>query len=227
MTTVRIRRPRLDDERDRMMAGDHSGISPLFGAYGAKSPAVIAIVGRSGSGKTTLIEALVPNLASRGFRVGVIKHHHRGHDFDLADKDTDRFSRSGAEVVVGMSPVQVAVFRATKHPAEIEAIVRDHMSDADLVLIEGGRSSTYPKIEVHRAANSDELLCDPTELCAIVSDAGWSAPIPVLDIDAVLISRRVHCGACLHASNSECRPLTSDFRRQTSDIPNCELYSDA
>lgn len=186
-----------------MMASDHSGISPLFGTSREKSPAVIAIVGRSGSGKTTLIEALVPNLTRRGFRVGVIKHHHRDSDFDVADKDTDRFSRTGAEVVVGMSPVQVAVFRTTEQPVEINVVVRDHMSDADLVLIEGGRSSSYPKIEVHRAANSDELLCNPTELCAIVSDTSWSVSVPVLDLDASSAIAGFIAGlACTHPAAS-------------------------
>ncbi len=185
------------------MVNGHSKISPLFGAYAERSPAVLAIVGRSGSGKTTLIEALIPSLTDRGFRVGVIKHHHRGSDFDVADKDTDRFSRIGAAVVVGMSPVQVAVFRATKHPAEIDTIIRDQMSDADLVLIEGGRSSTYPKIEVHRTANSDDLLCNVTELDAIVSDTSWSVPIPVLDVAATsLIAGFIAGLACTHPTAS-------------------------
>ena len=34
----------------------------------------VAISGYSGSGKTTLIEALLPRLATRGLRVGVLKH---------------------------------------------------------------------------------------------------------------------------------------------------------
>ncbi|MCZ7533693.1 MAG: molybdopterin-guanine dinucleotide biosynthesis protein B [Acidimicrobiia bacterium] len=185
------------------MSNGQSDIFPLFGGYGETSPAVVAIVGRSGSGKTTLIEALVPNLAHRGFRVGVIKHHHRSSAFDLADKDTDRFSRSGAEVVVGMSPVQVAVFRAPSRSPDIDAVVCAHMADADLVLIEGGRSSTYPKIEVHRADNSNDLLCDPTELSAIVSDASWSVSVPVLDPTAVSAIAGFIAGlACTHPTAS-------------------------
>ena len=35
---------------------------------------VISIVGKTDSGKTTLIEKLIPELASRGIRVGTIKH---------------------------------------------------------------------------------------------------------------------------------------------------------
>lgn len=182
-----------------MISHEHSGISPLFGTYGEQPPAIVAIVGRSGSGKTTLIEALVPDLMCRGFRVGVIKHHHRDSAFDVADKDTGRFSRSGAEIVVGMSPAQVAVFRTPSRSPEIDSVVGEHMTDADLVLIEGGRSSTYPKIEVHRADNSDDLLCDPTELCAIVSDASWSVGVPVLDPAAVSAIAGFIAGlACTH-----------------------------
>ena len=45
-----------------------------------KYPDVIAVSGEKNSGKTTLIEAVLPILAARGYRVAVIKHD--GHSFE-------------------------------------------------------------------------------------------------------------------------------------------------
>ena len=137
----------------------------------------ISIVGRSDSGKTTLIEALVPRLKHHGLVVGIIKHHHRTELFDVPGKDTYRFASSGADVIVGVSPLQTAVFTPRSGDYDLESAIETHLGSADVVLIEGYKRGDYPKIEVHRSERSPDLLCEPDDIWALVSDRTW-------DIDA-------------------------------------------
>ncbi len=55
----------------------------------------------------------------------------------------------------------------------------------DVVLTEGYKRGVYPKIEVHRTARSESLICSPEELTAIVSDRDWELGVPRFDLDDV------------------------------------------
>lgn len=91
-------------------------------------PLIVQVTGDSGSGKTRVIEHAVRRLARRRLRVAVVKHSH--HSPDLASKDTDRFSRAGADVVVFASNPSFALFRAD--PGRIVRAL-----PVDVVLVEG------------------------------------------------------------------------------------------
>jgi molybdopterin-guanine dinucleotide biosynthesis protein MobB len=147
-------------------------------------PPVVAVVGRSGSGKTTLLSRLVPSLRSRGFLVGVVKHHGHATPFDTPGKDTYRLSEAGADVVIGVSSVQVALFAPRR---EVDGLTQalSLIGDVDLVLAEGFSSSQLPRIEVHRSGRSDSLLSAPEDLIAIVSDAPWDLGPPVFSPDSM------------------------------------------
>jgi len=146
-------------------------------------PMIISIVAKSGTGKTTLLEKLLPELKAHGLRVGVLKHHSHLSSFDVPGKDTHRLAEAGAEVVVGASPVQVAVFRRQPGSADLDAVIREHFIGMDLVLTEGYKRGSYPKIEVHRSERSNELLCDVNEILALVTDHPWNLPVPQFDLD--------------------------------------------
>lgn len=155
-------------------------------------PRVVSVVAKSGTGKTTFMEKLIPKLKARGLRVGVLKHHGHPTPFDAPGKDTYRLAQAGADVVVGASAVQIAIFRQLEHPApskgedgatDLDAIIARHLGDVDLVLTEGYKRGPYPKIEIHRAARSPELLCQPDELLALVSDVSWPLAIPQFGLE--------------------------------------------
>jgi len=144
---------------------------------------VVSIVAKSGTGKTTLLAALLPLLKERGLRVGVLKHHSHVSSFDTPGKDTYRFAEAGADIVIGASPVQVAIFKRQNASADLDAVIAENFDGMDLVLVEGYRRGTYPKIEIHRAARSAELLCDPEEMLALVTDRRWDLPIRQIDLN--------------------------------------------
>lgn len=106
---------------------------------------ILVITGRSNSGKTTLIEALVPELRNRGYRVGVIKHLGSPLTLDQKGKDTDRFWEAGVEALGVLAPDRtLLMWRETGDSPEGLAA----QMDVDIVLAEGFKTSAHPVIVV-------------------------------------------------------------------------------
>lgn len=147
------------------------------------TPPIVSIVARSQTGKTTFIELLLPELKQAGLRVAVVKHHHHTSSFDTPGKDTHRMAEAGADLVLGISPVQVATFSREPGSADLDAVIARHCADYDLVLTEGYKRGDFPKIEVHRAQRSPELLCRFDEMLALVTDEDWDTDVPQFDLD--------------------------------------------
>jgi molybdopterin-guanine dinucleotide biosynthesis protein MobB len=161
-----------------------------------RTPPVVSFVGRSGTGKTTFLEQLLPALKKRGLRVGILKHHAHRSGFDVPGKDTYRLAAAGADIVVGASPVQTAVFIQENGSQNVMAVIRRHLSDVDIVLTEGYLRGDFAKVELHRAARAVEdgerrtLLSDPASVLAVITDEPLALPesIPQLrreDVNAV------------------------------------------
>src|SRR3977135_1523956 len=120
---------------------------------------VIGIAGWSGAGKTTLLTRVIPLLTARGLRVSTIKHAHHDFDVDQPGKDSHTHRLAGAtEVLVG-SDRRWALVDELRHDHEptLGALLRK-LSPVDLVLIEGYKAGSHPKLEVHRAAVGAPLL---------------------------------------------------------------------
>lgn len=160
-------------------------VTPLLDAYAGRAPRMpaaveprrpalapptVAFVAKSGTGKTTFLERLLPELAALGLRVGVVKHHAHPTPFDLPGKDTYRLEEAGAAIVLGACPVQVAVFRRENGSGDLDGVIAEHLGGMDLVLIEGFKRGSYPKVELHRSSWSADLLCEDEELLAIITD---------------------------------------------------------
>jgi molybdopterin-guanine dinucleotide biosynthesis protein MobB len=152
----------------------------------AEFPRVLSIVGRSGSGKTTLIEALLPWLISRGWRVGTLKHDAHASRMDHAGKDTYRTFEAGAERVAIVGPGEFAYRERLRVGANPEMLIERFFEGLDLVLAEGYKTGPWPKVEVVRAAVSREPTClrNPG-LRAFVTDVQGSFPIPVFGLQDI------------------------------------------
>ena len=141
--------------------------------------------GWSGSGKTTLIEKLIPLLVKRGLRVSLLKHAHHSFDVDHPGKDSYRHRQAGAtEVLVTSSRRWVLMheLRGEKEPS-FEEQVR-HLSPCDLLIVEGFKYASIPKLEVWRAETGEGLLHpnDP-HIVAVASDAQVQTKLPLLDLN--------------------------------------------
>lgn len=140
---------------------------------GKSSPPVIAICGVKNSGKTTLIENLIPRLSQKGCRVAVVKHD--GHQFqpDVPGTDSHRLSQAGAAGVGIFSSSRYMVVQ--EHPITFHEML-GFFPAADLILLEGGKHSAYPKIELVRSAVSAEPVCSPGALMALCTDTAFPPP---------------------------------------------------
>ena len=106
---------------------------------------VLGICGWSGSGKTTLLEALIPRLREQGLCVAVVKHETHGLDVDREGKDSDRFFRAGADVLLEGSGEAFARRHRTEREPWIRAL-GPLLADHDLVLVEGHKRTPIRKI---------------------------------------------------------------------------------
>ncbi len=132
-------------------------------------PPIISVVGQSKSGKTTLIEKLIPELKSRGYRIGTIKHSAHRLSFDKPDKDSWRHIQAGSAFTAITSPDQIVLIKPVTEEPDLNDIARLLGEDYDIILAEGFKQSNTPKLEVHRKAlgpplsNIDNLIAIATD----------------------------------------------------------------
>ena len=145
---------------------------------------VVSFVGRSNSGKTTLIGKVIAELKKRGYRVGVIQHDAHGFEIDHEGKDSWKHKKAGASTVSLSSAEKFAVIKDVDSEWPPERIIAAYLSDVDIVVAEGFKTSPFPKIEVIRKENSLKPVCaNDKRLIALATDAGLSAKVPVFDLN--------------------------------------------
>ena len=120
---------------------------------------IFGIAGHSGMGKTTLLERLVPEIASRGLVVSLIKHSHKAIDIDRPGKDSYRLRESGCKEVLLLGNDRWALMHELRGAPEPPLdYLLDRLQHCDLVLIEGFKHGNFPKLEVWRAALGKQTL---------------------------------------------------------------------
>ena len=133
---------------------------------------IFGLAGWSGSGKTTLMMALIPELVARGVTVSTLKHAHHAFDVDQPGKDSWRHRQAGAQEVMVCSQNRWALMRELRGAPEpsFDELVR-RMSPVDILLVEGFKRHSHPKIEVYRPSLGKPLLHPEDPLVvAIASD---------------------------------------------------------
>ncbi|MFI5448283.1 MAG: molybdopterin-guanine dinucleotide biosynthesis protein B [Candidatus Bathyarchaeia archaeon] len=111
-----------------------------------KSPVMIFVVGTSGSGKTTTIEYLTSHLTQLGFHVGIVKHIHEGGlNLDTRGKDTWRHARAGADLIVGVAPRELLLFKKTSSETRLDNVLSNLRSESIDVLFMEGYSANSSK----------------------------------------------------------------------------------
>ena len=153
-------------------------------------PPMVAVIGKKNSGKTTLTVRLCAELHRRGHRVMTIKHGSHTFNIDPSTTDTYRHYHEGnAERVAMAAPDKFALIVRWSDEQGPEEIAARHMADADIVVCEGFKRSSLPKIEVFREGAHRTPLYDPTDAAsrdylAIVADADVpGAMVPVIRSD--------------------------------------------
>ena len=143
----------------------------------------VAFTGPSGSGKTTLVEK-VAKILIVDQKVAIIKNDPKDKVvFDVEGKDSDKFTKTGAEVVV-TSPTRTTYFsQREKSLDELIAMINDF----DILLVEGLKTLPLPRIAIFR--NSiDESYFSCSEAIAVddtvrLSDYTIPVSIDILDLN--------------------------------------------
>ncbi|RLE51307.1 MAG: molybdopterin-guanine dinucleotide biosynthesis protein B [Candidatus Methanomethylicota archaeon] len=138
-------------------------------------------------GKTKLIENLIMEFKRRNIRVSTIKHV--SDEIDLKGKDTYRHIIAGAEVTLAISPSKSVLFTSE---INLERLIELYMPKGGLILIEGFRKSSYPKILIVKDINDlkscgvrgeiKAIVCSSTELLEKVREL---VNVPVFHFDDV------------------------------------------
>lgn len=146
---------------------------------------IYGVTGWKNSGKTGLMERLVAHFTAQGLSVSTVKHAHHRFDIDQPGKDSHRHRVAGAREVLVSSQDRWALMHenAGSEPSLAELLTR--LSAVDLVLVEGYKRDTHPKIEAHRAATGQPLIAtDDATIRAVASDTALSGlTVPVFDLD--------------------------------------------
>jgi len=147
---------------------------------------VFGIAGYKNSGKTTLVVELIQQFTQRGLKVATLKHAHHDFDVDQPGKDSYQHREAGAAevmVVSGRRWAHIREFGDEPEPGFDEALAQ--LGEVDLVLVEGYKHGTHPRLELRRSeVDAPEITGEG--VVAIVSDVAIEGvELPVLIRDDV------------------------------------------
>lgn len=150
-------------------------------------PRLVSVVGKKNAGKTSLVVVLCKELVRRGHRVMTIKHGSHPFEIDQQGRDTWRhMHEGGAERVVMETPGLRVLLAKPTEPMGPRELAERFLSDAQLVIVEGFKTSDLPKVEVFRGAVHPTPLYDPAlpdaanYLALITDQRDYRAAVPVL-----------------------------------------------
>lgn len=194
------------------------------------------------TGKTHLVRELLQLLQTHGFRVSTIKHIAEG-SFDTENKDTWLHLQAGAKQVAALSSNELITIKRVASPSLHEAL-KSLSGNSDMILVEGFKTSEFPKILVARNVHEvDELIRKTNNVIAISGSIlqelpRWSSyqGIPLLRPDAIvpLLIQQLHyqaitrlpqldCGRCGYDS---CDQMAQAIMNGDATIAQCNALSD-
>lgn len=145
---------------------------------------IIAISGIKNSGKTTLLTKIIPLLIEKGLKIATIKHD--GHDFnpDVVGTDSYKHREAGAYGTAIFSKEKWMIIKEEKD-IKVEMLI-EMFPEVDLILLEGFKSSDFPKVEVIRKSNSiSPVTKADTVICYISDMEKINENIPQFALDEV------------------------------------------
>lgn len=143
---------------------------------------ILSIVGHKNAGKTTLLVALAREYKRMGRSVATIKHASHPALVDREGTDTWRhFHEGSSERTLIAAPDMRVLFERAPDDTDPETLARRYMGNVDLVLVEGFKRASLPKVEVYRkgigvpplydsADNADDWIAIVTDDTSLRSD---------------------------------------------------------
>ncbi|HZE22016.1 MAG TPA: molybdopterin-guanine dinucleotide biosynthesis protein B [Desulfobaccales bacterium] len=135
-------------------------------------------MGPSNSGKTELICRLLEWFTAQGLRAAVLKHSHQQRLGD-ENKDTGRYRRAGGRLVALAAPGLLQITRSGFEEPPLLEVLAELGRDADLILVEGYKTSGLPKVGLAGPEAAAASLPDYPHLVAWVSAVKLATDLPV------------------------------------------------
>ncbi|MCP8304532.1 MAG: molybdopterin-guanine dinucleotide biosynthesis protein B [archaeon] len=119
---------------------------------------VVAVIGSKDSGKTSTIEYLISNLSKEGFNIASVKHvHEPDFTIDVEGKDTWRYARAGAKVIVIVASKEVVIIKKGVPQIKLEEILKNFEDEGiDIIFIEGLRSITAKRRDIYKIVTAKD-----------------------------------------------------------------------
>ena len=157
-----------------------------------KIPPFFGLAGWSGSGKTTLCTSLIKKFTKSGLNVGCIKHAHHNFELDTPGKDSFEIRKSGAVPMIISSKNRFGAIYENNDDNEktlfemIEFFSNSTFKKCDLLIIEGYKNESIPKLEIHRnGLNKPLLFKEDLNIFAIASDKKIRTTIPLFNLNNI------------------------------------------
>ena len=150
---------------------------------------IVGFAAYSGTGKTTLLRKLLPLLKQRGVRVGMVKHAHHTFDVDQPGKDSYELRKAGAAQMLIASRTRWALMvekQREKEPQLDEVLLELDQAALDLILVEGFKQESFPKIELRRAGlKGKPFFPGDSNIIAVATDdpEELETELPVMDLN--------------------------------------------
>jgi molybdopterin-guanine dinucleotide biosynthesis adapter protein len=131
-------------------------------------PIIYQVVGYQNCGKTTFIVNLINELKNDGLKTVTIKHHGHGGRPDIPRKDSSMHLEAGASAALVEGEGRI-VLQVDGHEWTLDEQIRlMNFFHPDIILIEGHKKQSYPKLVILRNENDLSLITYVSNIKAVV-----------------------------------------------------------
>jgi len=130
---------------------------------------IIGFVGEKKSGKTSVLQKVINHLSEKGYKIGVIKHTAHGFRLDYPETDSFKLYEAGARKIAVSGHSQLGIYGEAEPELGAEQIRDLFLSEMDLILVEGYRNASIPKVLVALSQEIPEWAKGLGGLIAIIS----------------------------------------------------------
>ncbi|SEQ43299.1 molybdopterin-guanine dinucleotide biosynthesis protein B [Virgibacillus subterraneus] len=128
---------------------------------------ICQIVGYKNSGKTTVMNNLIRYFSSSDMKVGTLKHHGHGGEPDIVENTDSTMHIESGSLVSGVQGENIT--QLTFHmKMELDELIQMYNNfSIDLLLVEGYKNASYPKIVMVKNEQDFSLFKGLSNIIAI------------------------------------------------------------